>query len=105
MHGHLQKKNIIIINHRCTQISFALKTHEYIYSVSLNHSNLFRRKQQCLILKKRVYMQMRESGRGRERDRLRNYRRTESMKRGKMKEKEREEGRKWGEKKIQVKWK
>lgn len=41
-------------------------------------------------------MQMRESGRGgeRERDRLRNYRRTESMKRGKMKEKEREEGRK-----------
>lgn len=39
-------------------------------------------------------------GRERERDRLRNYRRIESMKRGKMKEKEREEGRKWGEKKI-----
>lgn len=41
-------------------------------------------------------MRERESGGGgeREKDRLRNYRRIESMKRGKMKEKEREEGRK-----------
>lgn len=69
MHGHLQKKNIIIINHRCTQISFALKTHEYIYSVSLNHSNLFRRKQQFLILKKSLYANERVGGGERERER------------------------------------
>lgn len=75
----------------------------YIYSVSLKHSNL----QQCLILKKCLYANEREREWGeREKARLRNYRRIESMKRGKMKEKEREEGRKWGEKKkIQVKWK
>lgn len=29
----IYKKKIIIINHRCAQISFALKAHEYIYSL------------------------------------------------------------------------
>lgn len=29
----IYKTKIIIINHRCAQISFALKAHEYIYSL------------------------------------------------------------------------
>lgn len=95
----IYKKKIIIINHRCAQISFALKAHEYIYSLQP-----FQKKATMPNFKEKFickWERQREWGW----DRLRNYRRTESIKRGKMKEKEREEGRKWGEKKIQLKWK
>lgn len=59
----IYKTKIIIINHRCAQISFALKAHEYIYSLQP-----FQKKATMPNLKKILYANERDRESGGEID-------------------------------------